>query len=65
MPVCMSMFPMFQDLLIHDWTECVPYIIINRDETDHDNLQQVTLRLFVNLEDVFPPAVAEALGSEP
>ena len=43
----------------------VPYIIINRDETDHDNLPQVTLRLSDNLEDVFPPAVAEALESEP
>ncbi len=43
----------------------VPYIIINRDETDHDNLPQVTLRLFDNLEDIFPPAVSEALDSEP
>ena len=43
----------------------VPYIIINRDETDHDHLPQVTLRLSDNLEDVFPPAVAEALESAP
>ena len=43
----------------------VPYVIINRDETDHDHLPQVTLRLFDNLEDVFPPAVAEALELAP
>jgi len=35
-----------------------PYIIINRDETDHDSLPQVTLRLKGNVEDQFPPAVA-------
>ncbi|MFP6872430.1 MAG: Sir2 family NAD-dependent protein deacetylase [Verrucomicrobiales bacterium] len=38
-----------------------PYIIINRDETDHDSLPQVTLRLTGNLEEIFPPAVAQAL----
>ena len=38
-----------------------PYIIINRDETDHDGLTQVTLRLTGNVEDLFPPAVKEAL----
>jgi NAD-dependent SIR2 family protein deacetylase len=38
-----------------------PYIIINRDETDHDSLAQVTLRLTGNVEELFPPAVEEAL----
>ena len=38
-----------------------PYIIINRDETDHDGLPQVTLRLSGNVEDLFPVAVNEAL----
>jgi len=38
-----------------------PYIIINRDETDHDGLSQVTLRLTGNVEDLFPPAVKETL----
>jgi NAD-dependent SIR2 family protein deacetylase len=38
-----------------------PYIIINRDETDHDGLSQVSLRLSGNVEDLFPAAVNEAL----
>ena len=38
-----------------------PYIIINRDETDHDGLSQVTLHLTGNVEELFPPAVEEAL----
>ena len=38
-----------------------PYIIINRDETDHDSLPQVALRLTGNVEELFPPAVDEAL----
>ena len=38
-----------------------PYIIINRDETDHDGLSQVNLRLSGNVEDLFPAAVNEAL----
>ena len=38
-----------------------PYIIINRDETDHDGLSQVNLRLTGNVEDLFPAAVNEAL----
>lgn len=40
-----------------------PYIIINRDETDHDTLPQITLRLTGNVEEIFPPAVEEALGN--
>jgi len=38
-----------------------PYIIINRDETDHDGFIQVTLRLTGNVEALFPQAVNEAL----
>ena len=38
-----------------------PYIIINRDETDHDGSPQVTLRLPGNVENLFPPAVKETL----
>ena len=38
-----------------------PYIIINRDETDHDGFIEVTLRLTGNVEELFPPAVDEAL----
>ena len=38
-----------------------PYIIINRDETDHDGLSQVALRLSGNVEELFPPAMNEAL----
>lgn len=39
----------------------VPYIIINRGETEHDGLPLVTLRLEGDVEDIFPPAVKEAL----
>ncbi|MBC8326504.1 MAG: NAD-dependent deacetylase [Verrucomicrobia subdivision 3 bacterium] len=38
-----------------------PYVIINRDETDHDTLPQVSLRLTGNVEAIFPPAVDDAL----
>ena len=38
-----------------------PYIIINRDETAHDGLSQVALRLIGNVEELFPSAVEEAL----
>ena len=41
-----------------------PYLIINRDETDHDGLPQVALRLTGNVEDLFPPAVDAALSSD-
>ena len=40
-----------------------PYIIINRDETDHDDLPQVSLCLSGNVEEIFPPAVDETLNS--
>ena len=42
----------------------VPYIIINRDGTDHDCLPQVTLRLTGNVEDLFPPAVDNILSGD-
>jgi NAD-dependent deacetylase len=40
----------------------VAYVIINRGETDHDNHPQVTLRLEGDVIELFPPAVAAALG---
>ncbi len=40
----------------------VPYVVINRGETDHDGHTAVTLRLEVDVVEVFPPAVAEALA---
>lgn len=39
----------------------VPYIIINRGVTDHDHLPEVTLRIDMSLNDVFPQAVRLAL----
>ena len=42
----------------------IPYIIINRDETDHDGMTQLTLRLSGNVEEIFPPAVEAALAGE-
>ncbi len=42
----------------------IPYTIINRDETDHDGMSQLTLRLSGNVEELFPPAVEAALAGE-
>jgi NAD-dependent deacetylase len=39
----------------------VPYIIINRGETDHDRLPALTLRLKGDVTEIFPPAVAAVL----
>lgn len=39
----------------------VPYIIINRGETDHDHEQCVTLRLDGQVDEIFPTAVDAAL----
>lgn len=39
----------------------VPYVIINRGATDHDDARSVTLRIEGDVADVFPPAVAAAL----
>lgn len=40
----------------------VPYVIINRGETDHDGLPEVTLRLEGDVGAIFPPAVEAALA---
>ena len=39
----------------------VPYVIINRGPTEHDDLPEVTLRIDGDVSEVFPPAVTEAL----
>ena len=39
----------------------VPYVIINRGVTEHDELPEVTLRLEGDVGDIFPPAVQAAL----
>lgn len=41
----------------------VPYVVINRGETDHDELRWVSLRLEGDVANIFPPAVEQALGS--
>jgi len=40
----------------------VPYVVINRGETDHDGLPGLTLRLEGDVAELFPPAVAAALA---
>ncbi len=40
----------------------VPYVIVNRGETDHDGHPAVRLRLEGDVEEIFPPAVEAALG---
>jgi NAD-dependent deacetylase len=42
----------------------VPYIVINRGETDHDSHRCVTLRLEGEVTELFPPAVEAALERE-
>jgi NAD-dependent deacetylase len=37
----------------------VPYVIINRGPTEHDDLPEVTLRLEGDVGEIFPPAVAD------
>jgi NAD-dependent deacetylase len=39
----------------------IPYIIINRGPTEHDDLPEVTLRLEGDVVEIFPPQVARAL----
>jgi len=39
----------------------VPYVIINRGQTDHDQLASVSLRLEGDVVEIFPPAVSAAL----
>lgn len=38
-----------------------PYVIINRGETAHDGMSEVTLRIDGDVNELFPPAVAGAL----
>jgi NAD-dependent deacetylase len=40
----------------------VPYIIINRGPTEHDDESKVTLRIEGDVGEIFPPAVAAALA---
>ena len=40
----------------------VPYVIVNRGETDHDGLPIVTLRIEGDVVETFPAAVAKALA---
>jgi NAD-dependent deacetylase len=40
----------------------IPYIVVNRGDTDHDGLPAVTLRLEGDVGAIFPPAVQAALG---
>ena len=42
----------------------VPYIVINRGATDHDDESCVTLRLEGEVGDIFPPAVELVLGQD-
>jgi NAD-dependent deacetylase len=41
----------------------IPYIIINRGETDHDGLAEVTLRLEGDVNTIFPPAAKAAYST--
>jgi NAD-dependent deacetylase len=43
----------------------VPYVIVNRGPTDQDSHPAVTLRLEGDVVEIFPPAVAAALGASP
>jgi NAD-dependent deacetylase len=40
----------------------VPYIVINRGPTDHDEMPEVTLRIEGDVSEIFPVAVAAALA---
>jgi len=39
----------------------VPYVVINRGPTDHDDVRRVSLRLEGDVNEIFPPAVSAAL----
>jgi NAD-dependent deacetylase len=41
----------------------VPYVVINRGSTDHDNLPELTVRLEGDVTELFPPMVREALST--
>ncbi len=40
----------------------VPYIIINRGETEHDHESTISLRIEGEVSEIFPPAVETALS---
>jgi NAD-dependent deacetylase len=42
----------------------VPYVVINRGETEHDGMSEVTLRLEGDVADYFPAAVEKAIESK-
>ena len=42
----------------------IPYVIVNRGQTDHDSLPLVTLRIDGDVGEVLPAAVDLALGEE-
>lgn len=39
-----------------------PYVVINRGPTEHDGMEEVTLRIEGDVAEVFPPAVEGVLG---
>jgi NAD-dependent deacetylase len=41
----------------------MPYVVINRGPTEHDDMPEVTLRLEGDVGEIFPPAVAEVLAA--
>ena len=42
----------------------IPYVVINRGETDQDGHRAVTLRLDGDVQEIFPPAVDAVLADE-
>lgn len=42
----------------------VPYVVINRGPTDHDDLPEVSLRIEGDVAEIFPPAAETALGGK-
>lgn len=42
----------------------VPYVVINRGSTDHDELPEVSLRIEGDVAEIFPPAVETALNGK-
>ena len=43
----------------------VPYAVINRGETEHDGLREITLRMEGDLAEIFPKAVEQAVTPAP
>jgi len=52
------------DIPLHAARRGAPYVVINRGETGHDGLGIITLRLEVDVGEVFPQAVEQALEEE-